>query len=311
MQDLNDIAYFALVVESKGFSAAARALGLPKSTLSRHVGQLEKRLGMRLLERSTRHFRLTDAGTSYYQKARAVLDELDAADRELAQMRSGPCGIVRLAAPLASAQYLLPQILPAFLKRYPMIKLQVIVTDRPVDLFEDKIDIAIRVRAELGNEMLTMRKLATTYRMLVASPAFVAEHGLKGDDPEILAGLAFLSSNENTVRQSHTLVGPEGQRETVSFEPRLWTTDFNLVREAAVDGLGVAFLPSQMVQAALADGRLVRILPGWQSELTTIHLVFAGQKSLTPAGRLLVDYLAEHMEPAIERGMDVKALLGR
>ena len=303
MQDLNDIAFFAAVVENKGFSAAARALGQPKLTLSRHVNQLEERLGMRLLERSTRHFRLTDAGNSYYKKARAVLDELDAADKELAQMRSGPCGIVRLAAPLASAQCLLPQILPGFLVRYPMIKVQVVVSDRPVDLFEDKIDIAIRARTELGNEMLTMRKLATAHRVMVASPDFVAEHGIKGDDPKVLAGLAFLSSNENAVRQSYTLVGPAGKRETVSFEPRLWTTDFNLVREAAGAGLGIAFLPSQVVQAALEDGRLARILPGWQSELTNIHLVFASQKSLTPAGRLLVDYLAEHMEPAIKRGM--------
>jgi len=303
MQDLNDIAFFAAVVENKGFSAAARALGQPKSSLSRHVSQLEERLGMRLLERSTRHFRLTDAGKSYYERTRAVLDELDAAESELAQMRSGPCGVVRLAAPLAAAQYLLPQILPAFLKRYPLIKTQVIVTDRPVDLFQDKIDIAVRARTELGNEMLTMRKLATGHRVLVASPDFVAEHGIEGDDPKILAGLAFLSSSESTVRQSYTLVGTSGKREAVSFEPRLWTTDFNLVRESAIAGLGIAFLPSEVVQAALQDGRLVRILPGWQSEPTTIHLVFASQKSLTPAGRLLVEYLVEQMEPAIRQGM--------
>jgi DNA-binding transcriptional LysR family regulator len=304
MQDLNDIAFFAAVVENKGFSAAARALGQPKSTLSRHVSRLEERLGMRLLERSTRHFRLTDAGNSYYENARAVLDALDAAEKELAQMRSGPCGVVRLAAPLAAAQYLLPQILPSFLKRYPLIKVQVMVTDRPVDLFEDKIDIAVRARSELGNEMLTMRKLATSHRVLVASPDFVAEHGIAGDDPKALTGLAFLSSSENAARQSYMLVGTSGKRETVSFEPRLWTTDFNLVRESAIAGLGIAFLPSEMVQAALRDGRLVPILSGWQSEPTTVHLVFASQKSLTPAGRLLVDYLVEQMEPAIKRGMD-------
>lgn len=303
MQDLNDIGFFAAVVEHKGFSAAARALNMPKSSLSRHVGRLEARLGMRLLERSTRHFRLTDAGTSYYQKTRAVLDELNEAEKELDQMRSGPCGIVRLAAPLAAAQYLLPQILPAFLKRYPMVKVQVAVSDRPVDLFEDKIDIAIRARTELGNEMLTMRKLATSHRVLVASPEFVAEHAIAGDDPKILAGLAFLSSNESAVRQSFTLVGPEGQRQTVAFEPRLWTTDFNLVRQSAIDGLGIAFLPWEVVRIAVQDGRLVHILPGWQSEPATIHLVFATQKSLTPAGRLLVDYLAEQMEPVIKRGM--------
>jgi DNA-binding transcriptional LysR family regulator len=303
MQDLNDIAFFAAVVENKGFSAAARALGQPKSTLSRHVSQLEQRLGMRLLERSTRHFRLTDAGNSYYQKARVVLDELDAADKELAQMRTGPCGIVRLAAPLATAQYMLPQILPAFLKRYPMVKVQVVVTDRPVDLFEDKIDIAIRVRTDLGNEMLTMRKLATSFRVLVAGPEFVAEHGIKGDDPKALTGLAFLSSAETAVRQSYMLVGPSGEHEIVNFEPRLWTTDFNVVRESAIAGLGIAFLPYEVVQDAIGDGRLVRILPGWQSELTTVHLVFASQKSLTPAGRLLVEYLAEHTEPAIRQGL--------
>jgi len=291
MQDLNDIVFFAAVVENKGFSAAARALGQPKSSLSRHVSQLEKRLGMRLLERSTRHFRLTDAGDSYYESARAVLDGLDAAEKELAEMRSGPCGVVRLAAPLAAAQYLLPQILPSFLRRYPLIKVQVMVTDRPVDLFEDKIDIAVRARTELGNEMLTMRKLATGHRVLAASPDFVAEHGITGDDPKVLAGLAFLSSSENAVRQSYTLVATSGKRETVSFEPRLWTTDFNLVREAAIAGLGIAFLPSEVIQAALQDGRLMRILSGWQSEPTTIHLVFASQKSLTPAGRLLVEYL--------------------
>lgn len=303
MQDLNDIAFFAAVVEHKGFSAAARALNMPKSSLSRHVGRLEERLHMRLLERSTRHFRLTDAGNSYYQKARATLDALNAAEKELDQMRSGPCGIVRLAAPLAAAQYLLPRILPAFLKRYPLIKMQVVVSDRPVDLFEDKIDIAIRARTELGNEMVTMRKLATSRRVLVASPDFVAQHGIAGDDPKILAGLAFLSSNESATSQSYTLVGPGGERQAVSFEPRLWTTDFNLVRQAAIDGLGVAFLPFEVVRAALEDKRLVRILPGWQSEPATIHLVFATQKSLTPAGRLLVDYLAEQMEPAIRRGM--------
>jgi DNA-binding transcriptional LysR family regulator len=173
-----------------------------------------------------------------------------------------------------------------------------------VDLFEDKIDIAVRARSELGNEMLTMRKLATSHRVLVASPDFVAEHGIAGDDPKALTGLAFLSSSENAARQSYMLVGTSGKRETVSFEPRLWTTDFNLVRESAIAGLGIAFLPSEMVQAALRDGRLVPILSGWQSEPTTVHLVFASQKSLTPAGRLLVDYLVKQMEPAIKRGMD-------
>jgi len=299
VQDLNDISFFAAVVENKGFSAAARALGLPKSTLSRHVGRLEKRLGVRLIERSTRHFRLTDIGEHYYGKAREILAEFSAAEKELAEMRSAPCGVVRLAAPLATAQYVLPLILPAFMARYPLIKLQVLVSDRPVDLIGDKIDIAIRARTELGNEALTMKKLASSYRVLVASPAFAAEH--KVGDLKCLSALPFLSSNESDSSQSFTLVGPSGRRQAVSVTPRLMTTDFNLVREAAIASQGIAFLPIEVVAAAIGEGRLIRVLPEWQSEKATIHLVFAGQKSLTPAGRLLVDYLAAEFEPMVRR----------
>jgi DNA-binding transcriptional LysR family regulator len=299
MQDLNDIGYFTAVVEHKGFSAAARALGLPKSTLSRHVGRLEKRLGVRLLERSTRHFRLTDMGEHYYAKAREILAELTAADKELAEMRAAPCGVVRLAAPLATSQYVLPLILPAFMARHPLIKLQVIVSDRPVDLVADKFDIAIRARTSLGNEALTMKKLSSSYRVLVASPAFAAEH--KVADLKCLSALPFLSSSEIDAAQSVTLLGANGKRVTVEVTPRLMTTDFNLVREAAIAGQGIALLPIEVVAAAMGEGRLQRVLPDWQSEKATIHLVFAGQKSLTPAGRLLVDYLAAEFEPMIKR----------
>lgn len=299
MQDLNDIGYFTAVVEHKGFSAAARALGLPKSTLSRHVGRLEKRLGVRLLERSTRHFRLTDVGERYYAKAREILAELTAADKELAEMRSAPCGMVRLAAPLATSQYVLPLILPAFMARHPLIKLQVIVSDKPVDLVADKIDIAIRARTGLGNEALTMKKLSSSYRVLVASAAFAAEHKVK--DLKCLSALPFLSSSEIDAAQSLTLLGSNGKRVTVNVTPRLMTTDFNLVREAAIAGQGIGFLPIEVVAAAIGEGRLQRVLPDWQSEKATVHLVFAGQKSLTPAGRLLVDYLADQFEPMIRR----------
>src|SRR6185312_4142273 len=265
----------------------------------RHVGRLEKRLGVRLLERSTRHFRLTDVGEHYYAKAREILAELTAADTELAEMRSAPCGVVRLAAPLATAQYVLPLILPAFMARHPLIKLQVIVSDKPVDLVADKVDIAIRARTALGNEALTMKKLTSSYRVLVASPAFAAEH--KVTDLKCLSALPFLSSSEIDVDQSLTLVGSNGKRVTLNVTPRLMTTDFNLVREAAIAGQGIGFLPIEVVSAAIGEGRLQRVLPDWQSEKATIHLVFAGQKSLTPAGRLLVDYLADQFEPMIRR----------
>ena len=144
-----------------------------------------------------------------------------------------------------------------------------------------------------------MKKLTSSYRVLVASPAFAAEH--KVGELKCLSVLPFLSSSESEAGQSFTLVGPSGRRETVNVKPRLMTTDFNLVREAAVAGQGIAFLPIEVVAAAIGEGRLMRVLPEWQSEKATIHLVFAGQKSLTPAGRLLVDYLAAEFEPMVRR----------
>ena len=301
MHDLNDVAFFAAVVKYKGFSAAARALDVPKSTLSRRVSALENRLGIRLLERSTLHFRLTDAGSSYYQKARFILDELDAADRELALMRSTPAGIVRLSAPLSVVQNMMSLLLPPFLKKYPLIRVQIVARDQPVDLIQDKIDIAIRARCKFGNEMLTMRKLTSSYRILVASPDFAAENKIGGNDPKAISGLPFLSSNEKAERACYTLVGPSGRRETVTFEPKMWTTDFNLVREAAVAGLGVALLPVEAVMTDVEERKLVHVLPHWQSEKIIVHLVFAGQKSLTLSGRLLVDYLADQFQPVIRR----------
>jgi DNA-binding transcriptional LysR family regulator len=301
MQDLNDIALFVAVVEQKGFSAASRALSLPKSTVSRHISHLEGRLGVRLLERSTRHFRVTDAGTAYYARCRAILADLESADQELAFLRNAPSGIVRISAPLGMSQFALARILPAFMARYPLVRVVVVASDRPMDLFEDRIDIAIRARTQLRDEMLTMRKLGKSFLVLVASPTFAAEHGIT-DDLQKITGLPFLSSRETVARQPWTLMhAATGQQETLSLEPRLFCSDFNVLREAAGAGLGIAILPIEAALPSISQGRLTRILPNWQSEDVTIHLVFTTRRSLTPAARLLIEHLAEHFELVFDR----------
>ena len=300
MHDLNDIAFFAAVIENRGFSAAARLLNLPKSTVSRHVSQLEDRLGVRLVERSTRHFKVTDAGNAYYARCRAVLVELESAEQDVAALRSEPSGIVRLSVPVGIAQYALASILPDFMARYPLVRVQAVATNRPMDLFEDKIDIAIRARTELRDEMLTMRKLGDSFLAFVASPGFAEEHKI-GPGLDSIQGLPFLGFNESAVRQTLMLMGRDGAKESISFDPRLWSGDFNIIREAASAGLGIAFLPIEAVRPAIAQGRLVRILPDWQSEDVTIHLVFTSKKSLTPATRLLVEFLVERFELVFDR----------
>jgi len=180
------------------------------------------------------------------------------------------------------------------------VRIHIVATDKPIDLYEDKIDIAIRARTELRDETLTMRKLGTSFWIFVASPAFAEEHEI-GTGLDSIAGLPSLSFNQTATRQSWTVVETSGRKETISFDPRLWSGDFNVIREAACAGLGVAFLPAEVVRPAIGQGRLVRILKEWQSEDVTVHLVFTSKKSLTPATRLLVEFLAENFQLTFDR----------
>ena len=169
LHDLNDLLFFAAVVEHSGFSAAARSLNLPKSSVSRHVGRLEDRLGVRLLERSTRNVRLTEIGSSYYARCKAILSELETAEQDLALLRSDPIGTIRVSCPTGLAQYALARIVPGFLADYPLVRVQIIATNRAVDLIEEKVDVAIRARTRLNDETLTMRRLGSSTFVFVWS----------------------------------------------------------------------------------------------------------------------------------------------
>ncbi len=291
MQDLNDLLFFTAVVEQAGFSAAGRVLNLPKSSVSRHVARLEARLGVRLLERSTRKLRVTEVGKEYYSRCRAILADLDLADRDVSEHRSKPAGIIRVSCPTGIAQYGLAYIVPGFMARYPLVRVQILATNRLIDLIEDKVDVAIRARTRLQDESLTMRKLSTSRLIFVAGPKFVASNVLP-PDPAKFAELPFLSFQEETARPSWKVTGPGGETKIVTFDPVLWTSDFNILVEAACSGTGVALLPAQVVEHALSERRLVRILPEWHSESVTIHLVFMTKRGLPSAVRVFINYLA-------------------
>jgi DNA-binding transcriptional LysR family regulator len=297
MHDLNDLLFFAAVVEQNGFSAAARALNVPKSSVSRRVDRLEQRLGVRLLERSTRKLRLTEIGSSYFARCKTILAELETAEQDLALSRSDPIGKIRVSCPNAIAQTALARILPGFMTSYPLVRVQVIATNRPVDLIEERVDVAIRARLRLTDEALTMRRLGTSAMIFVASPDFVAAHDMPAD-PADLARLPFLSFQEDVPRPSWKLTGPHNEIRSVSFDPVLWASDFNILVESACAGRGVALLSMEVVGRALQEGRLVRVLPDWHSEDVTIHLVFTTRRGLAPAVRAFIDYLVERFEVA-------------
>lgn len=301
MRDLNDLTYFVAVVNHGGFAPAARALDVPKSTLSRRVARLEERLGVRLLERSTRRFAVTEIGQEFYRRSRAVLEEADAAEEAVARVRAEPQGLVRASVPISFGAAL-GAALPRFLEAHPKLRVQVLLTNRRVDLIEEGVDVALRVRERLDTDAaFQLKQLGTSRSLLVASPDFLERHGRPAVAAD-LRGLATLSQDERPGPSTWILTGPEGARETVSLEPRLSCGDFALLLGAALDGAGVALLPEIVCCAALREGRLERVLPEWSGREGIVHLVFPSRRGLLPGVRAFIDFLAEAARAPMQAG---------
>lgn len=299
MQDLNDIVVFAAVVENNGFTAAGRALQRPKSSVSRHIDRLEARLGVRLLERSTRRVRLTEVGAEYYERCRSALAEIEDADRGVALHRAEPIGIVRVTCPTGIARYVMSRILPEFMARYPAVQVHLQASNEPADLLKDKIDVAIRARAQLQDEGVTMRRLGASRLIFVSRPEFSAMNA-SPTDPAAVSELPFLSFQEGTPRPTWIMRGPKGVSQRVTFRPVLWSSELDVLMAAACAGVGVALTPAEAAERLIADGRLVRLLPDWHSEDVTVHLVFPTGRGLRPAVRVLIDFIADQFERSDE-----------
>jgi len=287
--DLNDYAYFAAVVANGGFAPAGRALREPKSKLSRRIAGLETRLGVRLIERSSRRFRVTEVGQSFYERCRAMLEEAERAEAAVAEAQAEPHGRVRFSCPTGLVEVVHP-LITTFLARYPKVRLQLLATDRAVDLIEERIDLALRVRVALTSDAaLTMRSLGHSSRILVGSPQMA---GRIGGDIAALAGQPTLGTGDEIGEVDWHLERGDGATHHLRHEPRMTCSDFAAVRAAAIADLGVALLPDHVCAEALGDGRLVRLLPPWRAHRGIVHLVFTTRRGLPPAVRALIDHLA-------------------
>lgn len=295
-QDLNDLALYAAVVTHGGFSAAARALGAPKSRLSRRVAALEGRLGVRLLERSTRRFKVTEVGEDVYRHARAMLSEAEAVEEAAARLKAEPQGLVRISCPLGIDR-LLADALPGFLARHPKLSVQVIVSNRRIDLIEEGVDLAVRVRQRLDTDAeLQVRIISQTGQMLVASPALVAALG-EPRTPAEIARFPTLGHTDRPGLDRWSLLNAAGEEVEVAHAPRLSASTFPILRQAVIDGVGLAMLPEYSCREALADGRLVRVLPEWGSPDGILHMVFTSRRGLLPGVRAMIDFAAEVLHP--------------
>lgn len=286
--DLNDYAYFAEVVGHGGFAAAGRALREPKSKLSRRIAGLEARLGLRLIERSSRRFRVTDTGQAFYERCRAMLAEAEQAEALVMQAQAEPHGRIRFSCPTGMLQPI-SGLIASFLVRYPKVRLQLVATDRPVDLIEERIDLALRVRGSLTSDAaLTMRSLGLSTRILVASPQLASQIG----SVEQLAVFPALVTDGAADDFEWHLETGDGRKQVIRIQPRMGCEDMSTVRDAAIAGLGVAILPDHVCLDALEAGRLVRVLPEWRGLQGIVHLVFTTRRGLPPAVRALIDHLA-------------------
>lgn len=299
MHDLNDLFYFSIVVEKNGFAAAGRALGIPKSRLSRRIAQLEDRLGVRLLQRSTRRFAVTEAGQRFHRHCQAVISEAQAAEDAVAHFTSEPRGVVRMSCPVSFTQNVMTSVLPAFAEKYPQVKLLVLSTNRRIDLINEGIDIAIRVRVKLDTDAdLVVRTFGTSHSLLVASPQYLQSHG-RPQQPEDLAKFDTISDAE-VESQVWDLTGADGGKYHFEHRPRLMCGDFPLVRAATEKGLGIALLPESVVCGSLHAGTLEVILPEWSPPQGIVHCVFPSRRGLLPAVRVLIDHLAQTLPEAVK-----------
>jgi len=300
LHDLNDLRFFAAVVEHHGFSAASRALGTPKSRLSKRVAQLEERLGVRLLQRTTRRFAVTEVGERFYFHCRAALEEAQAAQDVVDELRAEPRGIVRVSCAVSIAQTLVAHVLPDFLAAFPKVEVRLLASNRRVDVIGEGFDVAIRVRDKLDTDAsLVLRTFGQSRVLLVASPAFLATHG-HPLEPAGLAALPLLSMLEHEGAQVLDLTGANGARASVELRARVACGEFAVLLEGALRGSGVATLPEFVCAPAIMRGELEVVLPDWSMPQGTMHFVYPSRRGQLPGVRAFVEFLAARLPGAVQ-----------
>ncbi len=291
--DLNDLRFFAEINERGSFTAAAQALGVQTSRLSRRVTALEAELGVRLLNRTTRRISLTDAGKHFLEHCQAIVAHAQAAYEDVEKTRSAPSGVVRMSCPIGLLESGMSEILAGYLQRNPEVRLILDATNRRVDVVQEGFDLAVRVRRPpLADSELVIRHLGRSSTILVASPKYLSRYGTPGSLEEATRSptIALGSASE---RFEWTFYDPEGNAVTAPLRPRLATDDLSMLRIAAIGGLGVAELPQELVQSNLHDGSLIHVLPQLVSIEGIVHAVYPTRRGMVPAVARLLDALAD------------------
>jgi DNA-binding transcriptional LysR family regulator len=297
MEDLNDIFFFASVVQYGGFSAAARIIGVEKTRLSRRVAALEKRLGVRLLQRTTRALALTEAGQRFFERCVATVEGAQAAYDSVAELRREPAGLVRLCSPVLLTQRCLAHALPAYMADHPKVSIFVEPTDRSVNVIEERFDIAIRAKPVIEDVAgLVAKTLGKSQRAMVVSRAFLERYG-RPENPLDLPKFHTVASTDDIFDGGARweLASRDEHAAHVELKPRLVSSDLRVRLQAAVHGIGIALLPEQVIAGPLRERIVERVLPEWSGAKNILHLVYPTPRGMLPSVRSLIDYLLIHV----------------
>jgi DNA-binding transcriptional LysR family regulator len=301
MLDFNDFFYFVQVVDRGGFTAAGRTLRIPKSTLSHRIQQLEASLGIRLLNRTSRRFAMTDAGEEFYRHAVTMLREAELAETAMRHRLTEPTGTLRCTAAVAAMQFALCGIVADFLVRYPKVNIAAHATDEHVDIIGENFDVAIRAHSEpLPDSTLVRRTLAPAPWFLFAGAAYLDANG-PIDAPRDLAkhpSLFMLRPGANPIWRLRRS-GRRSEEVVVPLTPRLLLDDMLTLKRAAVGGLGIVALPCYVCRDDVRSGKLRQVLPGWMADDSTLTALMPFRQGLLPSVRAFVEHLAAELPKAV------------
>ncbi len=292
--DLNEIVVFAKVVETGSFTAAAAALNLPKSTISRKVAQLEERLDARLLQRTTRKLSLTEIGREYYERCQRIVADIASAEALVGELQAAPRGLLRVTAPVDLGGLYLGAIVAEFLSTEPEITIEAVIVDRILDLVDERVDLALRF-GPLPDSSLVARRLGAMRMVPCAAPSYLARSSTL-DHPDQLADhqiVAFIP----TTRMRSWQLRRDGDEVDVMPTPRFSANVLQAVQDAARAGAGVTLLPDFAVNADLRSGALVRVLTGWCGYEGEVFAVYPSTRNLSPKLRSFLDFLTARMSP--------------
>ena len=294
MDRWTEIELFVQVAETGSMSRAAEALNLSNASASRHLAALEDRLGVRLVERNTRRLYLTEPGQEFFQRARTVLSDLRDAESTVNAAALNPTGVLRITSSLSFAMHHIAPLMREFTDRYPNVTVHVEAANRYLDIIDNNIDVAIRTREYEPDSNITIRRLGETRRVLAASPGYLARHGFPRSLDELQKHKLLIYLHANNPHELRFT--RDGEQCSVSVRGLLETNDGQIVRAAALDGMGILIQPSYIIYDDIVAGRLVPVLEDWDLPHLTINLAYPSRKHLSAKVRAFIDFMAGHFE---------------